>query len=49
MVHRDKLPSETEALLRELLPLTAVAEEGDLALYRVTELPAPVECLPSRH
>ena len=40
MVHRDKLPSETEALLRELLPLTAVAEEGDLALYRVTGLPA---------
>ncbi len=37
MVHRDKLPFETEALLRELLPLTMAAEEGDLALYRVTE------------
>lgn len=40
MVHRDKLPAETEAALRELLPLTLVGEEGALALYRVAaELP----------
>ncbi len=37
MVHRDKLPAEAETLLNNLLPVTAVAEEGDLALYRVSE------------
>ena len=37
MVHRDKLPAETEAALRELLPVELVSEEGNLALYRITE------------
>ena len=41
MVHRDKLPAETEKALRELLPVEMVAEEGDLALYRITEPLAP--------
>ena len=41
MVHRDKLPSETEAALRDLLPVELVSEEGNLALYRVTEALAP--------
>ena len=41
MVHRDKLPAETEKALRELLPVELVAEEGDLALYRITEPLAP--------
>ncbi len=42
MVHRDKLMPETEAAARDLLPLSLVAEEGDLALYRVAQdLPAP--------
>ena len=37
MVHRDKLPAETEAALRELLPVELVSEEGNLALYRISE------------
>ncbi len=37
MVHRDKLPPAAEALARDLLPLSLVAEEGALALYRVAE------------
>ena len=41
MVHRDKLPAETEAALRELLPVELVSKEGNLALYRVTEPLAP--------
>ena len=42
MVHRDKLPAETEATLRALLPMTLVSEEGSLALYRLaSDLPAP--------
>lgn len=36
MVHRDKLPPATEEALRDLLPVTLVGEEGNLALYRVT-------------
>ena len=46
MVHRDKLPPETEAAAKDLLPLSLVAEEGDLALYRVAQdLPAPTTYL----
>ena len=41
MVHRDKLPAETEKALLELLSVELVAEEGDLALYRITEPLAP--------
>ena len=41
MVHRDKLPAETEAALRELLPVELVSEEGNLALYRIAEPLAP--------
>ncbi|MCX6028213.1 MAG: hypothetical protein NT169_02780 [Chloroflexi bacterium] len=42
MVHRDKLPAETETTLRALLPVTLVGEEGSLALYRVaSDLPMP--------
>jgi hypothetical protein len=41
MVHRDKLPAATEKALRELLPVELVSEEGNLALYRVTEGLAP--------
>ena len=41
MVHRDKLPPETETTLRELLPVELVAQEGDLALYRLAEPLAP--------
>ncbi len=41
MVHRDKLPAETEAALRELLPVELVSQEDDLALYRITEALAP--------
>ena len=41
MVHRDKLPAETEKALRELLPVELVSEEGNLALYRITEPLAP--------
>jgi hypothetical protein len=41
MVHRDKLSTETEAALRELLPVELVSEEGNLALYRITEALAP--------
>jgi hypothetical protein len=37
MVHRDKLPTETEALLQALLPVKLAATDGNLALY---ELPA---------
>ena len=37
MVHRDKLPPETEMVLRELLPVELVAQEGNLALYRIAE------------
>lgn len=35
MVHRDRLPAETETLARALFPLTLVAEDGPLALYEV--------------
>jgi hypothetical protein len=35
MVHRDKIPSETERILQQVLPLELVDESGDLALYRV--------------
>jgi hypothetical protein len=35
MVHRDKIPPETERLLQELLPLELIEEFGSLALYRV--------------
>ncbi|OIO90414.1 MAG: hypothetical protein AUK03_13010 [Anaerolineae bacterium CG2_30_64_16] len=35
MVHRDKLPPDTEAALQAVLPVTLVAEQGDLALYQV--------------
>lgn len=41
MVHRDKLPDETETLARDLLGLTLVAEEGPLALYRMPSSEAP--------
>lgn len=37
MIHRDKLPPTAEALARDLLQLTLVAEDGALALYRVAE------------
>ena len=37
MVHRDKVPAETEAALQALLPVKLAGTEGDLALY---ELPA---------
>ncbi|MGQ9490611.1 MAG: interleukin-like EMT inducer domain-containing protein [Anaerolineae bacterium] len=37
MVHRDKLPAAAEALIRDLLPLALIAEEGELALYRLDE------------
>ena len=37
MVHRDKLPPETEAALQALLPVKLVGTDGNLALY---ELPA---------
>ena len=35
MVHRDKTPATTEAAAKELLPMTLVAEDGPLALYRL--------------
>lgn len=35
MVHRDRLPAETEAAAVDLLALTPVAEDGALALYEV--------------
>lgn len=41
MVHRDKMPAATEAALRQLLPVTLVAEEGPLALYRLADEPTP--------
>ncbi len=41
MVHRDKLPPEAEAAVRALLPLKAVAEEGNLALYEVAPAAQP--------
>ena len=41
MVHRDKLTAETEAVAKDLLSLSLLAEEGDLALYRVAQQPAP--------
>ncbi len=37
MVHRDKLPPQAEAALRELLPVEWAGEEGSLVLYRITE------------
>jgi hypothetical protein len=37
MVHRDKLPPDTESALRELLPVNLVQQQGELALYRITE------------
>ncbi len=36
MVHRDVMPADTETALRDLLPVELAAEEGPLALYRVT-------------
>jgi hypothetical protein len=36
MAHRDKMPQETEAAARDLLGLEMVAEDGALALYRVS-------------
>jgi hypothetical protein len=36
MVHRDKVPPETERILKALLPLEPVEEAGSLALYQVT-------------
>jgi hypothetical protein len=41
MVHRDKAPAQVEALIRDLLPLSLEAEEGQLALYRVGAMPPP--------
>jgi hypothetical protein len=42
MVHRDKLPPETEQAARDLLPLTLVGEDGALALYALPdEMPVP--------
>jgi Interleukin-like EMT inducer len=35
MVHRDKIPPETERALQALLPLELVEEAGTLALYRI--------------
>jgi hypothetical protein len=35
MVHRDKIPAETERFLQALLPLEPVDEAGTLALYRI--------------
>jgi hypothetical protein len=35
MVHRDKLPADTERTLVELLPVHLLAEDGMLALYEV--------------
>lgn len=35
MVHRDRLPAETEAAAVDLLALKLVAEDGSLALYEV--------------
>jgi hypothetical protein len=43
MMHRDKMPGETEALAKELLPLELLAEDGDLALYRVNPAAPPQE------
>jgi hypothetical protein len=44
MVHRDKLPAETEATLRALLPVRLIGEEGNLALYELpADLPRPRE------
>jgi hypothetical protein len=37
MVHRDKIPSETERALQALLPLELVEEAGTLALYRIAD------------
>jgi hypothetical protein len=37
MVHRDKIPPETERALQALLPLELVEEAGTLALYRVAD------------
>jgi len=43
MAHRDKMPAETLALARDLLPLELVSEDGPLALYRVVgESPKPL-------
>jgi len=33
VVHRDKIPPETESALQALLPLSLVAQDGPLALY----------------
>ncbi len=42
MVHRDKLPPETEQAARDLLGLEPVAEDGPLALYALSgETPVP--------
>ncbi len=42
VVHRDKIPPETETVLRALLPLRPVAQDGPLALYAL----APVSRAP---
>ncbi len=41
MVHRDKLTPETEAVMRALLPVKVVAEEGSLALYEIAPASQP--------
>ncbi|MCU0510637.1 MAG: hypothetical protein MUC34_20165, partial [Anaerolineae bacterium] len=41
MVHRDKLPTETEAAAVDLLGLNLVAEDGALALYEVPQSKPP--------
>ncbi len=42
MVHRDKLPPETEQAARDLLGLEPAAEDGPLALYALSgETPVP--------
>ncbi len=46
MVHRDKVPAATEAALHRLLPATPVAEEGDLALFRVAADLQPPDFFP---
>jgi hypothetical protein len=46
MVHRDKLPPEAEAALRALLDVRLVAEDGNLALYAVDRVPAPLTFAP---
>ncbi len=47
MVHREKLPASVEAAAQDLLPLTLVAEDGALALYRID--PAAVGDAPTSY